>query len=99
MHYTNAFMLESLRIVSFAFFSVPHSATSDLTVGDYVIPKGTGIFPSLISVMYDSEHFPSPHSFKPERFLDENGRYKHDDHVIPFCVGNRYCPCQSLAVN
>ena len=61
MHYTNAFMLESLRIVSFAFFSVPHSATSDITVGDYVIPKGTGIFPSLISDMYDPEHFPNPH--------------------------------------
>ena len=97
MHYTNAFMLESMRIVSFVFFSVPHSATSDIAVGDYVIPKGAGIFPSLISVMYDPKHFPDPHRFKPERFLDENGRYKHNDHVIPFCVGKRYCPGQSLA--
>ena len=97
MHYTNAFMLESFRIVSYVFFSVPHCATADIQIGDYIIPKGTGIFPSLISVMYDPKHFPDPHSFKPERFLDDNGRYKHDDHVIPFCVGKRYCPGQTLA--
>ena len=87
MHYTNAFMLESFRIVSYVFFSVPHCASADIQIGDYIIPKGAGIFPSLISVMYDPQHFPDPHSFKPERFLDDNGKYKHDDHVIPFCVG------------
>lgn len=97
MHYTNAFMLESLRIVSFAHHSVPHYASADITIGDYVIPKGAGIFPSLISVMYDPTHFPDPHSFKPERFLDNNGKFKHDDHVIPFGVGKRYCLGQTLA--
>mgnify|MGYP002049824638 CR=1 FL=1 len=87
MHYTNAFMLESLRIVSFAFFSVPHSATTDIKLGDYVIPKGTGIFPSLISVMYDPKHFPGPHYLKPERFLDDNGKYKH---VLDFTTSNQF---------
>ena len=97
MHYTNAFMLESFRIVSFAHHSIPHYATSDIPIGGYVIPKETIIFPSLMSVMHDPVHFPEPHSFKPERFLDDNGKYKHDDHVIPFGVGKRYCPGQSLA--
>merc|ERR1712226_364870 len=58
MHYTNAFMLESMRIVSFAYNSVPHYATEDVSIGDYIIPKGSGIFASLISVMYDPVHFP-----------------------------------------
>ena len=82
MHYTNAFMLESFRIVSYVFFSVPHCATADIIIGDYIIPKGSGIFPSLISVMCDPKHFPGPHYLKPERFLDDNGRHKHHDHVI-----------------
>ena len=90
-------MLESLRITCLAHHSVPHYATSDIAIGDYVIPKGAGIFPSLISVMHNSKHFPDPDTFKPERFLDNDGRYKEDNHVIPFGIGRRYCLGQSLA--
>ena len=75
-------MQEGVRIVSYVFFSFPHCASADIQIGDYIIPKGTGIFPSLISVMYDPKHFPGPHYLKPERFLDDNGRHKHHDHVI-----------------
>ena len=97
MHYTSAFTLESFRIVSLAHHSVPHYANVDIPIGDYIIPKGAGIFPSLVSAMYDPSHFPDPHSFKPERFLDTDGKYKHNDHVIPFGVGKRYCLGQTLA--
>ena len=97
MPYTNAVILESFRMASLIPFAVPHYALSDITIGEYVIPKGAGIFPSLINVMYDPDHFPEPHQFKPERFLDNNGNYKHDDHVVPFGVGKRYCLGQSLA--
>ena len=97
MHYTNAFMLESMRIVSFAYNSVPHYATEDVSIGDYIIPKGSGIFASLISVMYDPDHFPNPHEFNPDRFITSKGTFQHDDHVIPFGIGKRYCLGQSLA--
>ena len=97
MHYTNAVMLESMRIVSFAHHAVPHYASEDIPIGEYIIPKGAQIFPSLISVMHDPNHFPSPHDFKPERFLDVGGKFKSDDHVIPFGIGKRYCLGQSLA--
>ena len=90
-------MLESLRIVSFAPFAVPHYASADITVGEYVIPKGSGLFPMLINVHYDPDHFPDPHSFKPERFLDNEGKFKHDDRVIAFGTGKRICPGQGLA--
>lgn len=97
LHYTKAFLLESLRIVSFFHHSVPHYASSDIPVGDYIIPKGAGIFPSLISVMYDPNNFPEPHKFNPERFLDGEKKFKHDDHVIAFGLGKRYCLGQTLA--
>lgn len=97
MHYINAFLLESYRIVSFGHHSIPHYALSDIPIVDYVIPKGAGIFPSLISVMYDPNHFPDPHNFQPERFLDSNGKFKNNDHVIPFGVGKRTCLGKTLA--
>ena len=90
-------MLESLRITSMVHHSVPHYASEDIRIGDYVVPKGSGIFPSLISVMYDPTLFPNPHDFKPERFIGEDGKYKQDEHVIPFGIGKRYCLGQTLA--
>ena len=97
MNYTKAFLLESLRMSSIVPFALPHFALSDVTVGPYVIPKGTTVFPSLVSVMLDPSHFSDPHKFNPGRFLDANGNFQHDDHVIPFSVGKRYCLGQSLA--
>merc|ERR1719510_2821181 len=50
-----------------------------------------------MNVMLDSNHFPSPHVFDPNRFLDANNEFHADDHVIPFALGKRYCLGQSLA--
>ena len=97
MNYTNAILEESFRIVSLIFISLPHSATKDIEVGEYFIPKGTTIFSSLYHVMNDPQHFPQPSEFKPERFIDENGKFKHNERVVPFGIGKRYCIGQSLA--
>ena len=35
--------------------------------------------------------------FRPERFLDEEGRVKSAEHLGPFGVGKRICPGASLA--
>ena len=97
MHYINAVLHETMRCSCLVFLALPHYATADVTIGKYVIPKGTTILPSLMSVMLDPEHFSNPHEFNPSRFLDEQGHFKSDDHVIPFSVGKRFCLGQSLA--
>ena len=99
MHYTNAVLEESFRVVSFAFVAVPHSATKDIEIGDgeYVIPKGATIMSSLSHIMYDPEHFSNPNIFNPDRFLDENGIFRHNERIVPFGIGKRYCLGQSLA--
>ena len=97
MHYTNAVLEESFRLVSFVFVAIPHSAMQDMNVGEYVIPKGTTIFSSLFHVMNDPHHFPEPYTFKPERFIDENGKFNHSERVTPFGIGKRACLGQNLA--
>ena len=97
MHYTNAVLLESFRITSFVPISVPHYASEDVKIRNYVIPKGSVVLPSLFHVMYDPRHFKEPENFNPERFIDASGKYVQDDHVIPFSIGKRYCLGQSLA--
>ena len=47
--------------------------------------------------MLNPEHFTNPHEFNPDRFLDSNGEFRPDEHVIPFALGKRYCLGQSLA--
>ena len=97
MHYTNAVLHESLRISCLVFNAINHYANADVAVGSYIIPKGTVVIPSLMNVLLDSDHFHDPHKFNPERFLDANGKFEPDDHVISFSVGKRYCLGQSLA--
>ena len=97
MNYMNAVLEESFRVVSFLFIAVPHSATKDIEIGEYTIPKGATIMSSLSHVMYDPEHFPNPRIFNPDRFIDDNGIFKHDERVIPFGIGKRLCLGQSLA--
>ncbi len=46
---------------------------------------------------WDPKHFKNPGLFNPDRFLDDQGQFVNDDHVIPFSIGKRYCLGQSLA--
>ena len=97
MHYTKAFLLESLRLSSIVILALPHYALDDVSVGPYIIPKGTTVLPSIMNVLRDPEYFSDPHKFDPSRFLDQNNEFQHDEHVIAFSVGKRYCLGQSLA--
>ena len=97
MHYTKAFLLESLRMSSIVILALPHFALDSVSVGPYVIPKGATVFPSIMNVLRDPEYFSNPHKFDPGRFLDQNNEFQNDEHVIAFSVGKRYCLGQSLA--
>lgn len=90
MHFTNAVLLESFRCTSFVPISVPHYALEQVKVRDYVIPKGAVVLPSLFHVMYNADRFEEPQRFNPQRFIDAQGHFRGDDHVIPFSIGKRY---------
>lgn len=61
---------------------------------DLVVKKGTPVFMSMSGIHYDSQYFPQPMTFDPERFSIENKRTRKPGTYFPFgdgphsCIGN-----------
>ena len=56
------------------------------------------IIPNIWSVHHDPELFENPEEFRPERFLDRDGKFVRSSYVIPFSVGPRQCLGKELAI-
>lgn len=80
--------------------SVPHRAMRDTTLAGFTIPKDTIVQLGLFSLHNDTEVWGDPENFRPERFLDENGRLNlKKDFSLPFGAGRRLCAGETFARN
>ncbi|GMT03143.1 hypothetical protein PENTCL1PPCAC_25317, partial [Pristionchus entomophagus] len=95
--YCGAVLMELQRLVNIVPLNLPRTTTRDVTIGGYSVSKGTAIMPQISSILYDAKIFPDPHAFKPDRFLTEDGKLNNVDEWIPFSLGARRCPGESLA--
>lgn len=92
-----------LRLISHVPFSV-HTALRDTTLCGYRIPKNVRIITNFWTLHHDEKIFPDPFSFKPERFLDDEGKVVPPGHpcrkvLFPFGAGRRVCLGETLAKN
>ncbi len=85
--YTEAVFLEIQRIRTVLPLGVPHEASQDTKLNGYDIPKGSLVFANIWAAHNDPEVWSEPDQFKPERFLNENGKLQHREELIPFSIG------------
>ncbi|XP_077969413.1 vitamin D 25-hydroxylase-like [Styela clava] len=95
--FTCAFIQELMRHRTLVPLGVFHKTNEDAILHGYTIPKDTTICPNLWAVHHDSQHFENPEEFRPERFLDRDGKFIQSNYVIPFSVGPRRCIGEQLA--
>ncbi|KAG7335144.1 hypothetical protein KOW79_001740 [Hemibagrus wyckioides] len=95
--YTDAVIHEVQRLANIIPMSLPHTTSCDVNFNGYFIKKGTTVYPLLMSVLRDESQSKSPHTFSPENFLDEQGRFVKKDAFMPFSAGSRVCLGESLA--
>nr|XP_039258472.1 cytochrome P450 2J3-like [Styela clava] len=95
--FTCAFIQELMRHRTLVPLGVFHKTNEDAILHGYTIPKNTTICPNLWAVHHDSQHFENPEEFRPERFLDRDGKFIQSNYVIPFSVGPRRCIGEQLA--
>ncbi|KAI8489166.1 hypothetical protein Bbelb_331510 [Branchiostoma belcheri] len=81
--YTEATIMEIQRIRAIVPLNVFHGTSADTTL--------------LWSTMMDPEVTPEPETFRPERFLDEEGKVVKPEWFLPFSAGRRRCLGEQLA--
>lgn len=98
MTYTEAAILEIMRIAPVVPMGIPHMATTDVFLKGNLIEKDTVVFFNIASVMED-DYWGNPHEFQPERFLDAEGSLIKEkvDSVGAFSAGRRSCIGKMLA--
>ncbi|KAM4696328.1 cytochrome P450 2A6-like [Rhinophrynus dorsalis] len=97
MPYTEAVINEIQRFADILPLNVTRKVTRDTQFRGYTIPKDTEVYALLCTVHRDPTYFSSPDKFNPDRFLDEQGRFKKSDANASFSLGKRSCPGESLA--
>jgi len=92
MPYSEAFIDEVQRHAVVGFAGIPRMTTEDVEIGPYFIPSRTRIIPFYHDILRDPAFWgEDTASFKPERFLGENGEKITFDRNIPFGTGKRSC--------
>ncbi|XP_030582482.1 cytochrome P450 2J2-like isoform X2 [Archocentrus centrarchus] len=97
MPYTDAVIHEIQRMANIIPLNVARMASKDTTVDKYTIPKGTMLLATLHSVLHDESMWETPHSFNPQHFLDQDGKFRKREAFLPFSAGKRVCLGEQLA--
>jgi cytochrome P450 len=99
LDYVEACMHETMRLKPVA-PQLPLQALKDAVVGDVAVPAGTVVISLMRHDSIDDAHLPDAGSFRPERWLGEEGLSPGSAKRIsmPFGAGPRICPGRYLAL-
>ena len=64
-----------------------HSTAGDVTIGGYTLRNDTVIIPDIYSIHMNPDLWDDPEEFRPERFIDADGKISKPPYFIPFSIG------------
>ncbi|KFM67322.1 Cytochrome P450 2J2, partial [Stegodyphus mimosarum] len=98
MPYSHAVLLEIMRWKTIVPLNLLRYTLAATTVAGYDIPKDTIVMANIWASHHDPKVWDDPGSFKPERFLGQDGKSViKPKHFLPFSVGKRACPGETMA--
>jgi cytochrome P450 len=96
--YLNAVITETQRLASIVSLSFPHLCSEEISLSGYTVPNGAYIITNLDSVLHETTTWgEDAMSFRPERFIDDNGKLEIPEEFTPFGIGRRACLGEALA--
>lgn len=96
MPYSEAIILESLRLGNTVALGMPHVITEDFEFRGLTMPKDAILIPNLDSVMQDEYDFPDSNVFNPDRFIGTENKIVDDENVLVFSMGKyHFAPVQT----
>ena len=100
--YTHAVIAESMRLYPPAWV-IGRRMTADVTLAGWSIPAGSLVLASQWVTQRDPRWWPDAHTFTPQRWLTEDGRFDEAapgqprGAYFPFGIGRRVCIGESFA--
>ncbi|CAD5224515.1 unnamed protein product [Bursaphelenchus xylophilus] len=95
--YANAVIMECQRCCNLVAQNLPRAVSEDVQFDGYVFRKGTIVIPQISVLFRNEKVFPEPLKFNPDRFIDQNGKLRQVEELIPFSLGKRICLGEGMA--
>ncbi|KAH8689750.1 putative cytochrome P450 oxidoreductase OrdA-like protein [Phaeosphaeriaceae sp. PMI808] len=89
MPYVDGIVKEAWRWNPVGPMGLTHKSEEDIFYGEYLIPKGSYLLPSLWWFLHDPKEYPDPDVFRPERYMAPLNEPDPSD--LAFGYGRRSC--------